>query len=65
MHKRVNQWRKDNDVSEANSRNSHRSSKSRHSVRSKMSNSSLKEVMKNKIKLAELKLRAEFLEQEK
>ena len=30
-----------------------------------MSNSSLKKVMKNKIKLAELELRAQFLEQEK
>ena len=72
MQKRVNQWLQDrvcrDDVSEANShvpRNSQRSSKSRHSVRSRMSNSSLEEVMKNKIKLAELELRAQFVEQEK
>ena len=72
MQKRANQWLQDkacrDDVSEANShvsRNSQRSSKLRHSMRSRMSNSSLEEVMKNKIKLAELELRAHFLEQEK
>ena len=72
MQKRVNQWLQDkacrDDVSEANSqisRNSQRSSKSRHSMRSRMSNSSMEKVMKNKIKLAELELRAQFLGQEK
>ena len=72
MQRNVNQWLQDkacrDEVSEANSHvsgNSQMSSKSRHSMRSRMSNLSLEEVMKSKIKLAELELRAQFLEQEK